>query len=213
MSRATRSRSSAARDGLGRAKARSATRGPGLSSPADTVDLGSGRSGRDGSSGKPLVRERQPLRQQPRRLIRRLTVKRHHRGRHAWASAQLRPPSIGDVRDLDQVRPPADGFFESMNGHVLCCPGGEESDDSTLRAGAIKRSGTRRATPRGGGREIVGRRAAKIISSSQVVNRICTCHPQFFHTAGPSGTPFDRRYNANRPECASRSRALSRWHC
>lgn len=74
----------------------------------------SGRGGRR----EPLMGEHEPLGQQPRRLIRRLTVKRHHGGWHAGSPSQLRPPPVADRRDLDVVRTAANGFFEAMNVHV-----------------------------------------------------------------------------------------------
>ena len=71
-----------------------------------------------------LVRQRQPLRQLVRGLVGRLAVERHHGRGHARSAAQLRPPPVADVRDLNLVRPSADSLFEAMNDHVVCCPGG-----------------------------------------------------------------------------------------
>ena len=133
-----------------------------------------------GCRREPLVRERKPLRQQPRRLGRRLTVERHHGGRHAGPAAQLRTPPVADGRHLDLVRAPANGLFEAMNGHVCDASRGEASDDSTLRGDAIKRSATRRARPQREAREIVRATRGKIFRC-QVVHRFCTCHPQDFH--------------------------------
>ena len=139
--------------------------GPGLSRPDSKVDYSGdyrvdlyGRwSSGDRCGRESLVREGQPLHQQPRCFIWRLTVERHHRRGHTGPAAQLRAPPVADVRDLDLVRTPADGFFESVHGHVLCCPGGVgASDDSTLRGGAIKRSRTRRAPPPREARQIAG---------------------------------------------------------
>ena len=54
------------------------------STALQSIQLYSRRMGRGGGR-EALVRQRKPLRQLARRLIRRLTVKRHHRGRHARA--------------------------------------------------------------------------------------------------------------------------------
>lgn len=80
--------------------------------------LYSGRTGGRRRRGESLVRQRQPLGQQTGRFIGRLAVKGHHRGRHAWAALQLRPPPVADGRDLDVVCAPANGLFKMMNDHV-----------------------------------------------------------------------------------------------
>ena len=61
----------------------------------------------------------QPLRQLPCRLVRRRSIKRHHRRRHARQPPELRAPSVADGRYLDLVRAPADSLFEAMNVHVV----------------------------------------------------------------------------------------------
>ena len=119
-----------------------------------------------GGRRESLVREHKPLRQQPRRLSRSLTVERHHGGRHAGPAVQLRPPPVADGRHLDLVVAPADGFFEAMNDHVCDVWRGEASDDSTPRGDAVKRSATRRARPQREAREIVGAARGKNISLS-----------------------------------------------
>ena len=166
---------------------RSAKAGPGLSRPGRTVDL-CRRSSGGRRRGESLVRQCQPLRQQPRRLVWRLTVERHHGGRHARSAAQLRAPPVAHGCHLDDVRPPASGFFESMNGHVLCCPGGEGSDDSTLRRAAIKRSGTRRLVRRLIHAGLSGVERRKIFR--------CQVSPQVLHassTVFPQHRPIDLR--------------------
>lgn len=71
------------------------------------------------AGGEAPVGQRQPLRQLPRGLVRRRTVKRHHRGWHPGAAAQLRTPPVTDGRHFDLVRTPADSLFEAMNDHVV----------------------------------------------------------------------------------------------
>jgi hypothetical protein len=88
-----------------------------------SIQLYSRRSGGGGGCEAP-VGQRQPLGQLARGLVGRRAVKRHHRGRHSRAAAQLRPPPVTDGRHFDLVRTPADSFFEAMNDHVVCCPGG-----------------------------------------------------------------------------------------
>ena len=61
--------------------------------------------------------EGEPLGQLSRGLIGSRPVKRHHGGRDAGGAEQLGTPAVADVHDLDEVRAPADGFFEAMNGH------------------------------------------------------------------------------------------------
>jgi len=63
--------------------------------------------------------QREPLREQLRGFVRRRAVKRHHRRGNPRRAQQLRPPSVADGHHLDQVRTPADGLFEAMNGHVV----------------------------------------------------------------------------------------------
>ena len=65
------------------------------------------------------MREREPIGQLSRGLIWGLPIKRHHGGRETWRAEQLRAPTVADGHDLDEVRAPADGFFEAMNGHYV----------------------------------------------------------------------------------------------
>ena len=67
------------------------------------------------------MRQREPLGQLLRRLIRSMSVEGHHRGRNARRPQELRAPSVADGHDLDEVRAPADGLFEAMDGHVVLC--------------------------------------------------------------------------------------------
>ena len=70
----------------------------------------------------------EPLREQVRRVVGCLTVKRHHRGWHARSTSQLGPPAIPDGCDFDFVRAPANGFFEAMNIHVFEYPSEVKTD-------------------------------------------------------------------------------------
>jgi hypothetical protein len=65
------------------------------------------------------MRQRQPIRQLPCRLVRRRPVKRHHGGWHAGQSLKLRAPAVADGRYFDVVRAPANSLFECMNDHVV----------------------------------------------------------------------------------------------
>ena len=128
------------------------------------------------------VRQREPLRQLPRGLVRRLAVERHHRGWHAGQSLQLGPPPVAGARHLDLVRTAANGLFETMNCHVcvwvrrrveapLILRSRHARSSEADREGAVAR--TKCATLRDDRREKYLRQ--------QRVHRICTRHPQVFH--------------------------------
>ena len=68
----------------------------------------------------PAVRQRQPGGELACGLVRRAAVERHHCRGHAGQPAQLRTPSVGDERDLDEKGTPANGFLKAMNHYV--CP-------------------------------------------------------------------------------------------
>src|SRR6185295_17178953 len=68
------------------------------------------------------MRPGEPVAQLTRGLIRRRSVERHERGRHAGNSDDVGAPSIlGDRRHLDEIGASSNGFFETMNreGHVF----------------------------------------------------------------------------------------------
>ena len=66
------------------------------------------------------VGECQPVGELLCSLIRGGSVERHHGGRDARRAHQLCAPAIADEHHLDEVRAPADGLFEAMNGHGVC---------------------------------------------------------------------------------------------
>src|SRR3990167_1054039 len=93
-------------------------------------------------------------------------VERHHGTGDAGRAGQLRAQRVADGTYLDQVRAPADGFFEVMNVHDrnvgserLEPPRRDDAatatvSDLTNRAARIKRSVTRRRRPHGGIRPV-----------------------------------------------------------
>ena len=64
------------------------------------------------------MRQRQPVGELPRGLVRGLPVERHHGGGDAGGAKELGAPPVADRRDLYEVRAPGNGFFEAMYGHV-----------------------------------------------------------------------------------------------
>jgi hypothetical protein len=64
------------------------------------------------------MRQCKPVQQVAGGFVRRRAVKGHHGGRHAWASAKLRPPPVADAGHFHLVRAPADDVFKMMNVHV-----------------------------------------------------------------------------------------------
>jgi hypothetical protein len=58
------------------------------------------------------VRQREPLDELQGSFVWRLTVKRHHRGWHAWHPAELGAPAIAHWRHFDRVRATSDGLLE-----------------------------------------------------------------------------------------------------
>jgi hypothetical protein len=68
-----------------------------------------------------LVRPGQPLAQLTRSLIRRASIKRHHRGRNPRLPGDVCAPAIlRHRRDLDTVDASRNGLFETMNGGGHC---------------------------------------------------------------------------------------------
>jgi hypothetical protein len=148
---------------------------------AVTPQLYSRGAGRGGGR-EALMRQRQPLRQLARGLVRRSPVKRHHGGGHAGAAAQLRPPPVADGRHLDLVHAPANGFFEAMNGHVCDVrveKGSERRFYASPRRDQAKRDAKGASTARSARDR--SRRAQKNISlsgSPQVLHVSSTGFPQ-----------------------------------
>jgi hypothetical protein len=124
--------------------------------------------------------EGQPVGQLSRGFIRGLPVKGHHGGRHTWRPEELGAPPIADGRNLDQIRAPADGFFETMCDHGCVDVFGERA--LILRATWWRSSEAQREgsvhTPMAALRRD---RFLKKYLRWRVVNRICTRHPQVFH--------------------------------
>src|SRR5688572_13307862 len=92
--------------------------------------------------------ECQPCGELRGRLIRSGPVKRHHGGRHARGAQQLCAPAVADGYDFYEVRPPADGFFETMNGHGDILTEGERRRFyASAGAGQAKRDAKTVSTP------------------------------------------------------------------
>ena len=130
--------------------------------------------------GEALMGQRKPLRELARGFVRRLSVKRHHGGGHAWAAPQLRPPPVADERDFDLVRPATNHFFEAMNGHV-CCPveGEERRFYASPRHNQAKRDAKGACTARSAGdRSYRGRKNISLSASPQVLHVPSTGFPQ-----------------------------------
>jgi len=118
------------------------------------------------------VCERQPRGQLAGRLFWGLAVKRHHRGGHARPSTKLGSPPVADGRNLDQIRTPADGLFEMVNGHVGKVRLKVRSvGDLTRLLRAIKRNGSRRRRPQPPSQAILGRSHRRKICAVRLSTR------------------------------------------
>ena len=127
------------------------------------------------------VGERQPVGELLGGLIGGRPVKRHHGGRDARRAQQLCAPTIADGNDLYEVRPPANGFFEAMNGHGcdIYTGGGRRL---ILRFGRRRSSEARHE---GGVDHVADAKRRTILVKKnlwwQVLNSFCTRHQQLFH--------------------------------
>src|SRR5688572_11966471 len=131
------------------------------------------------------VRERQPLTELLRRFVWRLTVKRHEGRRHSGDPSDLGTPAIADERHFDLISASANGLFEAMN-HVGCVrlevPSRVRSYAAVTRdqaKGCAKPPSTTALA-----RELE-RSTGNIFSRAQLLNRICTSYPHFFHSRDP----------------------------
>ena len=136
----------------------------------------------DGHRGDAAMRQRKPFGELAGGLVRARAVERHHRRRHARASAQLGPPPVADGRDLDVVHAPANGLFETMNGHVC-------SDPVKVRKRRRSYAVVTTDQAKGGAKATTGSvRAPRTFLNSPenyfwcpVLHSFCTEHPQDFH--------------------------------
>ena len=134
-----------------------------------------------------LMRATEPIRQVPRRFVWGSAVERHQRRWQTGDSHDVRPPPVlGDRNDLDEVRSPSDRFFEAMRevGHEHC----ERVCWSVERRAFLRGqpSGSSEATREGastmGGCRDFSEVSRKKNSGCRFVHRICTEHPQLFHS-------------------------------
>ena len=97
------------------------------------------------------MREGKPLRQLSRRFIGGMPVEGHHGRWDTWRTQQLRTPAVGDGYDLYEVRAPADGFFETVNGHSAIFERSGDGGRSYASAAAdqAKRDAKAASTPLG----------------------------------------------------------------
>ena len=93
--------------------------------------------------------KRQPIGQLSRRLIWSGPVKGHHGRRDPWRPHELGAPAVADGHDLYEVRAPADGFFEAMNGHssILNAEGERGRSYASAAADQAKRHAKAASTP------------------------------------------------------------------
>ena len=124
--------------------------------------------------------EREPLRQLSCGLIGSRPVKRHHGRRDAWHPQQLGAPAVTDEHDLYEVRAPADGFFEAVNGHGVISE--RRRNGVILRFGRSRSSEARRE---GGVHNVADAKRRSILPKKnflqQALNNFCTRHQHFFH--------------------------------
>ena len=186
-------------DGSARPVARQPDAGRRIQTLAVRPRLYSGSSrGRCRDRSKALVRQRQPLQQQPCRLVRRRAVEGHHGGGHPRPAPQLGPPPVADGRDFDLIGAAADGLFEVMNDHVCITRVG--SGAATILVGGAHRSseGTHEAPLHSLEHDgSLASRAEKLFAV-----RLSTGFARFMHristTRHASGLPR-RRYNTDSP--------------
>jgi len=125
--------------------------------------------------------EREPLRQLSCGLIGSRSVKRHHGRRDAWHPQQLCAPAVTDEHDLYEVRAPADGFFEVVNGHGAINERRGNSGRSYASAAADQaKRDTKAVSTRSGTRSVEASSGKKISCSrfstafARVINNFCT---------------------------------------
>ena len=149
--------------------------------------LGAGRHAR--------MRPGQPLAQFLGGLVRRRSIKRHQRCRDSRHSDEVCPPVEGVGRDdLDVVRPTTDGFEEAMNSRVHCygptrvvC--WERRGLSRLGHTRDKRSAVRRSRPQPPYAPYPQQTLVKTLFLPRHFHRLCTVHPQVFHSLDASAPP------------------------
>ncbi len=127
------------------------------------------------------MREGKPLRQLSCRFIGGMPVERHHGRWDARRTQQLCTPTGGDVHDLYEVRAPADGFFEAVNGHVAIFE--RRRDDGRSYASATadqaKRDAKAACTPLGAQSiEASSEKKYAVSVSQQLLHASSTTFPQ-----------------------------------